>query len=107
MGKLLIVLIALIASTSTFAEVTRLTCLPTDQRPPFQVTFGEGFALVNLKNNTYKIPYKEFYIDDDGDKRVVYENDLLRVNFTPLDKFVSIGTNPRSAYKIISGAYCK
>jgi hypothetical protein len=62
-----------------------------------------------MKENIYKIPYKEFYIDESGDKRVVYENNLLRLNHTPRDKYSSIGINPQPAsmYKIISAAFCQ
>lgn len=110
MKKLLMGFILAIISMGGRAEINSrwLSCIPNEsQNPSFKVSLGNGYALVNMKENIYKIPYKEFYIDESGDKRVVYENNLLRLNHTPRDKYSSIGINPTSNYKIISSAFCQ
>lgn len=85
-----------------------MNCSPTDpSRPVFSVEFQHSYVNVWLKGNAYRLPFDYAYVDGDGDKWSVYQNNLLRVSTTlPTLNLVSVGVGSGAPPQRITGGKC-
>ncbi len=112
MKQIFKVLFLILICTDAMAQISSNSwkCKPVDENLPyFEIKTEKNFVLVNLKGNTFKIPYDNFYIDKDGDKWDIYQNKHLRVGVIANSKYASIGNFPYDSYNyvIISHGYCE
>ena len=97
-----------LCNTKAFAQVSsnRMNCIDYASNIQFNVHFQGNFALLELKEHTYRVPYYDSHVNNEGERFSVYRNNEIRVSTTfPYDKWIRVSSI--STGNTIASTYCE